>query len=147
MHLDVKPANVVELAGRAVLLDLSMACRLGERSTGGTFDYLSPEQARGDPVSEAADVWGLGVTLYEVVSGRTPWARHSHRNRRSDGAHRYPQLEEPVPPLRPRRRLPAALSGLVHDCLNPTPTARPTVGELSARLVAISGVDPRTAER
>ena len=147
VHLDVKPANVVELAGRAVLLDLSMACRLGERSTGGTFDYLSPEQARGDPVSEAADVWGLGVTLYEVISGATPWARHSHRKRGSDGTRRYPQLEEPVPPLRARRRLPAALSGLVHDCLDPTPTARPTVGELSQRLVAISGVDPRTAER
>jgi len=147
VHLDVKPANVVELAGRAVLLDLSMACRPGERSTGGTFDYLSPEQARGDPVSEAADVWGLGITLYEVVSGRTPWARHSHRNRGSDGTRRYPQLEERVPPLRARWRLPAALSGLVHDCLDPTPTARPTVGELSQRLMAISGVDPRTAER
>jgi eukaryotic-like serine/threonine-protein kinase len=147
VHLDVKPANVVELAGRAVLLDLSMACRRGERSTGGTFDYLSPEQARGDPVSEAADVWGLGITLHEVVSGATPWSRHSHRRRGSADTRRYPQLEERVPPLRRRRRLPPALSELVHDCLDPSPTARPTIDEITERLVAMTGVDPRTAER
>ncbi|MGH3981069.1 MAG: serine/threonine-protein kinase [Pseudonocardiaceae bacterium] len=143
VHLDVKPANVVEVGGRAVLLDLSVAARLGERDTGGTFDYLSPEQARGDAVTEAADVWGLGITLYEALSGTTPWAGSSHRERRSDGTRRYPQLERTAEPLRTRRRLPAQLARTVDACLDPDPADRPTVAEVSDRLVACSGVDPR----
>jgi len=144
VHLDVKPGNVVEVGGRAVLLDLSLARRLGECDAGGTFDYLSPEQARGDVVTEAADVWGLGITLYEVLSGATPWARVSHRERRSDGSRRYPQIEGHVDPLRTRRRLPAQLARTVDACLDPDPVARPSVTEVSARLVAWSDVDPQT---
>jgi serine/threonine protein kinase len=144
VHLDVKPANIVEVGGRAVLLDLSVARRIGERETGGTFDYLSPEQARGDAVTEAADVWGLGITLYEVLSGATPWAEVPHRQRRTDGTRFYPQLDAPAAALRSRRRrLPAALSRTVDACLALDPGARPTVDELAAELVAQSGVDPR----
>lgn len=146
VHLDIKPANIVELGGRAVLLDLSVARRIGECDTGGTFDYLSPEQARGDAVTEAADVWGLGITLYEALSGAPPWADFPYRERRSDGTRRYPQLERPADALRIRRRLPAQLSRTVDACLDPEPSARPTVAEVSARLVAWSGVDPRTSE-
>lgn len=144
-HLDVKPSNIVEAGGRAVLLDLSLVCRLGERSSGGTFDYLSPEQARGDEITAAADTWGLGVTLYEVLAGRPPWASASHRERRSDGTRRYPQLDQPAAPLRTHRRLPAALTRLVDACLAPTPADRPTAQEVAARLVAWSGIDPATA--
>lgn len=144
VHLDVKPANIVELGARAVLLDLSVARRLGERDTGGTFDYLSPEQARGDPVTETADVWGLGVTLYESLSGAPPWARFSSSERRNDGTRRYPQLEGPADALRSRRRrLPVQLTRIVDACLIPEPADRPTVAEVSSRLIAWSGVDPR----
>lgn len=145
VHLDVKPANIVELGGRAVLLDLSVARRIGERDTGGTFDYLSPEQARGDAVTETTDVWGLGVTLYETLSGALPWAGFSSRERHSDGSRRYPQLDGRADALRTRRRLPAALTRTVDACLDPDPGARPTVAEVSSRLVAWSGVDPRTS--
>ncbi len=145
VHLDVKPANIVEMGGRAVLLDLSVARRIGERDTGGTFDYLSPEQARGDAVTETTDVWGLGITLYEALSGVTPWADFSHRERRSDGSRRYPQLERRADALRTRRRLPAQLTRSVDACLDPDPGARPTVAEVSARLCAVSGVDPRSS--
>jgi serine/threonine protein kinase len=118
---------------------------VGECATGGTFDYLSPEQARGDAVTEAADVWGLGVTLYEVLGGATPWARVSHRERRSDGTRRYPQIEGTAEPLRTRRRLPTQLARTVDACLEPDPGARPGVTEVSARLVEWSGVDPQTS--
>jgi eukaryotic-like serine/threonine-protein kinase len=144
VHLDVKPANIVEVGGRAVLLDLSVARRIGEREAGGTFDYLSPEQARGDAVTEAADVWGLGITLYEALSGATPWADVPHRQRGPDGTRFYPQLDAPAAPLRSRRRrLPAVLSRTVDACLAPDPGARPTVDELGAELVGQSGFDPR----
>lgn len=141
-HLDVKPSNVVEVGGRAVLLDLSLVCRIGERSSGGTFDYLSPEQARGDEITATADTWGLGITLYEVLSGAPPWADFSHRQRRSDGKPRYPQLDSAAVPLRTHRRLPAVLSRTVDTCLEPDPANRPSIHEVAARLTAWSGMDP-----
>ena len=144
VHLDVKPSNVVEAGGRAVLLDLSLVCRIGERSTAGTFDYLSPEQAAGDPMTPAADVWGLGVTLYEALSGTTPWAANSHRERTSGGGRYHPQRDQPAAPLRTHRRLPAVLSRLVDACLEQRPDSRPTVEEVSARLADWSGMDPAT---
>lgn len=140
-HLDVKPSNVVSTGGRAVLLDLSLVCRIGERSAAGTFDYLSPEQARGGEVTAAADVWGLGVTLYEALAGEPPWASVSHR-RGSDGQRHYPQLDGPPAPLRTRRRLPARLSRTVDACLAPDPAARPNTTEVADRLITWSGIDP-----
>ncbi|CAM05915.1 serine/threonine protein kinase [Saccharopolyspora erythraea NRRL 2338] len=146
VHLDVKPSNVVEAGGRAVLLDLSLVCRVGDRSSGGTFDYLSPEQARGDEMTPAADVWGLGITLYEAFSGTTPWAEFSHREKRGDGTRRYPQTESPAAPLRTHRRMPAVLSRTVDACLDQDPASRPTVQEVSDVLQTWSGVDPANAE-
>lgn len=140
-HLDVKPSNVISTGGRAVLLDLSLACRIGERSSAGTFDYLSPEQARGGEMTAATDVWGLGITLWEALSGDPPWAEHSH-HRGADGVRHYPQLTSAPPPLRTRRRLPARLSRTVDACLAPDPGARPTITEVADRLITWSGVDP-----
>lgn len=144
VHLDVKPSNVVEIGGRAVLLDLSLVCRIGEKSSAGTFDYLSPEQARGERMSPAADVWGLGVTLYEALSGTTPWASASHRERTAGGSRHYPQRDERAAPLRTHRRLPATLSRTVDECLTPDPKSRPSIADVSAKLIAWSGMDPRS---
>lgn len=143
-HLDVKPSNVVACGGRAVLLDLSLACRIGERSSAGTFDYLSPEQAGGERMSAEVDTWGLGVTLYEALSGTTPWAHVSHREHSAGGSRYYPQLHEQAPSLRDQRQLPAALSRTVDACLWPDPGARPNVQDVCARLAEWCEVDPVT---
>lgn len=77
LHRDVKPANLMLTArGDVKLVDFGLA-RLQNGSCGspadlraGTLDYMSPEQLRGEEPDERADVYGLGVVLYEMLSGR-----------------------------------------------------------------------------
>jgi eukaryotic-like serine/threonine-protein kinase len=142
LHLDLKPSNVINVDGRAVLLDLSLAAHPGQRCSGGTFDYLSPEQACSDAASEATDVWGLGATLYEALAGAPPFADHPHRG--LDGQRRYPQAELPAPSLRTRRRrCPRDLADIVDACLRHEPSARPTLAQLVALLADWSGIHLR----
>ncbi|MFE7354258.1 serine/threonine-protein kinase [Streptomyces sp. NPDC057543] len=150
LHLDLKPSNVVVDRGLAKVLDLSVAQPPGIAPPGvGTFSYLAPEQARGGPLSAAADVWGIGITLYEVATGDVPFNHGDPKDETdnscltdgSDGSDdetddRYPQLEEPAPSIRSRRRLPHDLATAIDSCLRPDPAARPTIPELAAALDA-----------
>lgn len=79
LHRDVKPENVVlRPGGGAVLLDFGAvtAASGGTRHAGGphpgTQGYASPEQARGDPLGPASDVYSVGVVLWRALSGRAP---------------------------------------------------------------------------
>jgi tetratricopeptide (TPR) repeat protein len=80
VHRDLKPANVlVDAEGRAYVTDFGVARslhRAGLTHTGnivGTLDYLAPEQARGGEVDGRADIYALGLILYEMLSGKRPF--------------------------------------------------------------------------
>jgi serine/threonine protein kinase len=145
LHLDVKPSNIVAVDGVARLIDLSLGRRPGRCPPGyGTVGYLSPEQLVGARVTEAADVWGLGLVLYESTTGvrtyRVPSA-DSHASLASCSTMgRYESvLVRPVRRLRASRRLPVPVADAIDGCLSLQPRDRPTLAELADALDTLTG--------
>ena len=79
-HRDVKPSNIlIDTHGRARIVDFGLASVLGmdqltkTGSTLGTIGYMSPEQVRGEQVDHRTDLFSLGVVLYEMIAGHSPF--------------------------------------------------------------------------
>ncbi len=128
LHLDVKPGNIVVESGRATLIDLSLVGRPGSGRPGaGTRGYLSPEQALGENLSPAVDVWGLGVTLVECLTGQMPFGDEA-----TWGSRRLLPLIHRRAPRAPRLvpGLPAPYANLLRRCLEQDPRARPSLREI-----------------
>ncbi len=137
VHRDLKPGNVmVDEEGRAILLDFGLVKRetphggrdddtLAEEErtrTGavmGTWRYMSPEQARGEEVDVRSDVFSLGVVLYEMLSGASPFHRTSEAEIVAAILH---EREPPLPES--REDVPAALAHVVGRCLEKEREAR-----------------------
>jgi eukaryotic-like serine/threonine-protein kinase len=127
LHLDVKPANITT-GDPPRLLDLSIA-RFAPgpvklRHAIGTPAYMAPEQCLRAHVTPATDVFGLGATLYESLTGMRPFGEGDPES--DDPEARYPQLvEEPVPLRQLVATLPPLLEEFVMACLDPDPGERP----------------------
>ena len=150
VHLDLKPSNVIAEAGRAKLIDLSLARPPGRVAVGtGTWCYLAPEQARGDRVGATADVWGLGALLFEAATGEPPfddpdagWTSAASDESSATYEGDFPQLTERAPAVGTLRRLPPELSAVIDGCLEPGPADRPQLAALMAALEPLTGVEP-----
>ncbi len=134
VHRDVSPTNIMVCADGAVkLLDFGLARPVGgEVSVSGIegkLRYLPPEAAAGTGVGPGADVYALGVVLYEMVAGRAPFAGDNELALLSAIMHQTVE-----PPARLVPELPAALDRLILRALSRDQGPRPTAGELAAGL-------------
>jgi len=125
VHRDVKPQNVlVDGEGQIKVADFGIAHAVGSDMTQadallGTVQYVSPEQAKGQPVSPRSDLYSVGIVLYEMLTSRVPF----DGNTPIETSLR--QINEPpLPPSQLRPGLPASLEHVVMRALEKDPERR-----------------------
>jgi len=143
IHRDIKPENLIlDNAGNVKLMDFGIARPIKRAAPGqtqagfvvGTPQYLSPEQLEGREVDQRADIYAVGVVLYEVFTGKRPFEAENpvqiilkHLN------------EPPVPPSTYWREIPPALERLILRCLEKDPAKRfANAGELLREVESLS---------
>jgi serine/threonine-protein kinase len=137
IHRDIKPANVlVDKRGKTKLADFGIAAALDEASitsTGqviGTPEYMSPEQARGTTLDGRSDLYSVGIMLYEMLTGKTPYAEASKTSILGKLAFDQQELSLPFP-----SDIPSLLQGVVRDLLRRQPDERiPDADTLASQL-------------
>ena len=145
VHRDIKGQNIiVSPKGRASILDFGLARTKGQTALTdpgtalGTAPYMSPEQARGDPVDQRTDLWSFGVVLYEALTGTLPFDSEHHL------ATLYSIINEDPAPLRDLRPdVPATLIHIVEKALAKDADDRyQAASEILADLTSPSGQHP-----
>ena len=126
IHRDLKPGNIMRDAqGRVVVMDFGLARSLdsdGMTQTGmmlGTIDYMSPEQAQAKELDARSDLFTVGLILYELLSGNTPFKAES-----AIASLLKRSQERAVPLSEVDRTVPRVLSNIVSKCLERDPHKR-----------------------
>ncbi len=132
VHRDVKPGNIMMTSdGRVLLTDFGIAKGLQSAETDltsenimmGTAKYLSPEQVRGKKLDGRADLYSLGLVLYECLAGRVPFLGET------DADTALARLQrDPTDLTRLRATLPTKLVVVIHQLLSRNPAQRPASG-------------------
>jgi serine/threonine protein kinase len=137
VHRDIKPANImVDVQDQAILMDFGIVKILGgeaHTATGatlGTALYMSPEQVKGLVADHRADIYSLGVTLFETLSGNPPFQADSVMTVM------MMHLTDPVPNLRNLRPdVPAEVTAIIEKAMAKDPQQRyQTAGEMAAAM-------------
>ncbi len=149
VHRDLKPGNVMLLPDGSVrILDFGLAkARDHSRSEAGirfgTVSYMSPEQVRGETVDARADLWALGVVLYEMLTGRKPFGGDEELAIAHSILH-----DEPKPASTHRSGIPAVLEDIVLRLLQKDRAKRyDTAAELLSELARVRTIAEPTAPR
>ncbi len=126
VHRDIKPANIMlAKKGGVKLLDFGIAKATTDKqitiagTTMGSLYYMSPEQIRGEQVDGRADLYSLGITLYELTTGKRPFGGESGYAIMAEHLQK-----QPVPPLDIAPNVPATLSAVILRSLAKNPDDR-----------------------
>ena len=138
IHRDVKPQNVIVMqSGKVKLMDFGIAREVDANTvtfTGstvlGSVHYLSPEQAKGLPVTEGSDLYSAGIMLYEMLTGRVPF------DGENSVAIALKHISDiPVPPMELSNKISPALNDVILRALNKDANRRyATASEMSSHL-------------
>ncbi len=151
VHRDVKPQNIIVTPdGTAQVTDFGVAyAALAEGLTTqgmtvGTASYMAPEQARGEPVTQATDIYAVGVVFYEMLTGRVPF-----RGENPMAVMLAHLQSRPVPPSEavPGLRIPPRVEQVILRSMAKEPTQRfPSTGAMAAALAGTAqpGLDDQT---
>ncbi|MEQ9078703.1 MAG: protein kinase [Sandaracinaceae bacterium] len=151
VHRDLKPGNVFCCEdGRVKILDFGIARPMSQASAQltmagaviGTPGYLSPEQAKGEAaITPAADLWSLGVILYQALTGKNPFMRHT-----AVATILAVVLEEAPSVAEQGTEMPPDFVELVHGLLHKDPAQRPESATAVTAQVAALDLDAGPAE-
>jgi serine/threonine protein kinase len=150
VHRDISPSNaLVSYSGRVKIIDFGAAqsalkeARTAPRVVIGNLAYMSPEQARKKPVDGRADVYSMGVLLWELAVGRLP-------SLGADPEERWRRAANPrfVPPSQMQPSVPPEVDQIIMHALNPDPAKRwPSASAMKDALdAALASMDPTPSE-